>query len=220
MPKYAKLQKNIDGKDKYVITPQIPGGYITPEKLIKIGEVAKKYNGSLRITSAQKIAIGNLKEEDIDKIWEELDMEPAIKNICSVINIEMCSANFCRRSKYPIIGLGMKITKKFHGMELPGKVKIAVAGCKNACINAYIKDIGILSDSSGKLFIVVGGKGGLNPRKYDILAENLNEYEVMSIIKNLLDLYKEKSIEYEKFTNFIDRITIEKLTKYIYKTRV
>ena len=90
MAKYAKIQKNIDGKEKYSITPQIPGGYITPENLIKIGEVAKKYNASLKLTSAQKICIGNLKEEDIDNIWKELDMEPAIKNICSVINIEVC----------------------------------------------------------------------------------------------------------------------------------
>ena len=58
MAKYAKIQKNIDGKERYSITPQIPGGYITPENLIKIGEVAKKYNASLKVTSAQKICKG------------------------------------------------------------------------------------------------------------------------------------------------------------------
>ena len=79
-----RYKKNIDGKEKYSITPQIPGGYITPDNIIKIGKVAKKYNASLKLTSAQKICIGNLKEEDIDLIWKELDMEPAIKNICSV----------------------------------------------------------------------------------------------------------------------------------------
>ena len=142
-------------------------------------------------------------------------MEPAIKNICSVINIEMCSANFCRRSKYPIIGLGMKVTKRFHGMELPGKVKIAVAGCKNACITAYTKDIGILSNIDGKLFIVVGGKGGLKPRKYNLLAENLSEDEVMYIIDKVLNFYKKNATEGERFTSFIDRITIEVLTQYI-----
>ena len=209
MPKYAKLQKNINGKERYVITPMIPGGYLTPQTLIKIGEVAKKYNASVRLTSAQKIAIGNLKEEDIDSIWEDLGMEPAIKSICSVINVEMCSANFCRRSKYPIIGLGMKVTKKFHGMELPGKVKIAVAGCKNACINAYTKDIGILSNVDGNLFIVIGGKGGVNPRKYDILAESLNEIEVIDIINKLLCLYKKSALDGEKFTMFIERIGIK-----------
>lgn len=215
MEKYAKIQKNINGKELYSITPQIPGGYITPENLIKIGSVAQKYNASLKVTSAQKISIGNLKKEDIDSIWKELDMEPAIKNICSVINVEVCSANFCKRSKYPIIGIGMKLTRKFQGVDLPGKVKIAVAGCKNACINAYTKDIGVLSDVDGNLFIVVGGKGGLKPRKHDLLAENLSEKDVMNIIDNLLCYYKENGMEKERLSSFIDRVGIEKIKKEV-----
>lgn len=215
MEKYAKIQKNINGKELYSITPQIPGGYITPENLIKIGSVAQKYNASLKVTSAQKISIGNLKKEDIDSIWKELDMEPAIKNICSVINVEVCSANFCKRSKYPIIGIGMKLTRTFQGIDLPGKVKIAVAGCKNACINAYTKDIGVLSDVDGNLFIVVGGKGGLKPRKHDLLAENLSEKDVMNIIDNLLCYYKENGMEKERLSSFIDRVGIEKIKKEV-----
>ncbi|QJA08252.1 NAD(P)/FAD-dependent oxidoreductase [Romboutsia sp. CE17] len=215
MKKYAKLQKNIDGKEKYSITPMIPGGYITPDQLIKIGEVAKKYKASVRLTSAQKITIGNLMKEDIDNIWKDLNMEPAIKDICSVINIDICSANFCRRSKYPIIGLGMKITKKYHGMELPAKVKIAVAGCKNSCTNAYSKDIGVLPDIDGKLFIVIGGKSGLKQRKYDLLADNLNERDVMLIIGKLLNYYKINALEGERLSSFIDRLSIEKIKEDI-----
>lgn len=215
MKKYAKLQKNIDGKEKYSITPMIPGGYITPDQLIKIGEVAKKYKASVRLTSAQKITIGNLMKEDIDNIWKDLNMEPAIKDICSVINIDICSANFCRRSKYPIIGLGMKITKKYHGMELPAKVKIAVAGCKNSCTNAYSKDIGVLPDIDGKLFIVIGGKSGLKQRKYDLLADNLNERDVMLIIGKLLNYYKINALERERLSSFIDRLSIEKIKEDI-----
>ena len=212
---YAKLQKNIDGKEKYSITPMIPGGYVTPDQLIKIGEVAKKYKASVRLTSAQKITIGNLMKEDIDNIWKDLNMEPAIKDICSVINIDICSANFCRRSKYPIIGLGMKITKKYHGMELPAKVKIAVAGCKNSCTNAYSKDIGVLPDIDGKLFIVIGGKSGLKQRKYDLLADNLNERDVMLIIGKLLNYYKINALEGERLSSFIDRLSIEKIKEDI-----
>ncbi|MGL5329849.1 MAG: NAD(P)/FAD-dependent oxidoreductase, partial [Peptostreptococcaceae bacterium] len=41
----GNLQKIKNGKKTYAITPHIPGGFITPDNLIKIGEVAKKYNG-------------------------------------------------------------------------------------------------------------------------------------------------------------------------------
>ena len=64
------------------------------------------------------------------------------KNQYSVKNVEICPANFCKRSKYPTIGIGMKISKNFHGMPLPNRTKIGVAGCRNACSSVYSKDIG------------------------------------------------------------------------------
>ena len=79
MSSYGNLQKIRNGKRTFAITPHIPGGFILPDKLIKIGEVAKKYNGVLKINSGQRILITNLKEEDLPAIWEELDMEPAVK---------------------------------------------------------------------------------------------------------------------------------------------
>ena len=84
MSHYGNLQKIKNGKRTYGITPHIPGGFILPETLIKIGEVAKKYNGVLKITSGQRILITNLKEEDLKDIWEDLGMEPAVKNQYSV----------------------------------------------------------------------------------------------------------------------------------------
>ena len=94
----------------------------------------------------------NLKEEDLKDIWEDLGMEPAVKNQYSVKNVEICPANFCKRSKYPTIGIGMKISKNFHGMPLPNRTKIGVAGCRNACSSVYSKDIGVLVDIDGKFF--------------------------------------------------------------------
>ncbi|MGL5702580.1 hypothetical protein, partial [Cetobacterium sp.] len=115
----GNLQKIKDGKRTYGITPHIPGGFITPDKLIKIAEVAKKYKGVLKITSGQRVLITNLKEEDLGPIWDELGMEPAVRTQNSVKNVEICPANYCKRSKYPTIGIGMKISNNFHGMELP-----------------------------------------------------------------------------------------------------
>ncbi len=57
MSKYGNLQKIKDDKITYAITPHIPGGFVLPDKLIKISEVAKKYKGVLKITSGQRIMI-------------------------------------------------------------------------------------------------------------------------------------------------------------------
>lgn len=209
MSVYGNLQKIKDGKRTYAITPHIPGGFILPDNLIKIGEVAKKYKGVLKITSGQRILITNLKQEDLPTIWEELGMEPAVKVQNSLKNVEMCPANYCKRSKYPTIGIGMKISKNFHGMELPCRTKIGVAGCKNACTSVYSKDIGVIVDLDSTFFITVGGSAGYYPRSADILTKGLLEKDAFNIVKTILFYYKDTAKAGEKLGDFIDRISLD-----------
>lgn len=209
MSAYGNLQKIKDGKRTYAITPHIPGGFILPDNLIKIGEVAKKYKGVLKITSGQRILITNLKQEDLPTIWEELGMEPAVKVQNSLKNVEMCPANYCKRSKYPTIGIGMKISKNFHGMELPCRTKIGVAGCKNACTSVYSKDIGVIVDLDSTFFITVGGSAGYYPRSADILTKGLLEKDAFNLVKTILFYYKDTAKAGEKLGDFIDRISLD-----------
>ena len=209
MSSYGNLQKIRNGKRTFAITPHIPGGFILPDKLIKIGEVAKKYNGVLKINSGQRILITNLKEEDLPAIWEELDMEPAVKVQNSLKNVEMCPANYCKRSKYPTIGIGMKISKNFHGMQLPCRTKIGVAGCRNACSSVYSKDIGVLVDLDKKFYITAGGSAGYYPRSSDLVTKGLSEEEAFKLVKTILYYYKDNAQPGEKLGDFIDRISID-----------
>ena len=209
MSSYGNLQNIRNGKRTFAITPHIPGGFILPDKLIKIGEVAKKYNGVLKINSGQRILITNLKEEDLPAIWEELDMEPAVKVQNSLKNVEMCPANYCKRSKYPTIGIGMKISKNFHGMQLPCRTKIGVAGCKNACTSVYSKDIGVLVDLDKKFYITAGGSAGYYPRSSDLVTKGLSEEEAFKLVKTILYYYKDNAQPGEKLGDFIDRISID-----------
>ena len=209
MSVYGNLQKIRNGKRTYAITPHIPGGFILPDDLIKIGEVAKKYKGVLKLTSGQRILITNLKQEDLPAIWEELGMEPAVKVQNSLKNVEICPANYCKRSKYPTIGIGMKLSKKFHGMELPCRTKIGVAGCKNACTSVYSKDIGVMVDLDSTFYITVGGSAGYYPRSADLVTRGLSEEGAFNLVKTILYYYKNTANPGEKIGDFIDRISIE-----------
>lgn len=206
---YGNLQKIRNGKRTYAITPHIPGGFILPDDLIKIGEVTKKYKGVLKLTSGQRILITNLKEEDLPAIWEELGMEPAVKVQNSLKNVEICPANYCKRSKYPTIGLGMKISRRFHGMELPCRTKIGVAGCKNACTSVYSKDIGVMVDLDKTFYITVGGSAGYYPRSSDLVTKGLSEEQAFNLVETILYYYKNTAQPGEKLGDFIDRISIE-----------
>lgn len=208
MSNYGNLQKVKDGKRKYAITPHIPGGFITPENLEKIAKVAKKYNGVIKLTSGQRILITNLEEEDLERIWEELDMVPAVKTQNSVKNVEMCPAGFCKRSKYNTIGIGMRLSKRYQWAEMPCRTKIGVAGCKNACGSVYSKDVGIIADKTG-FIVTVGGSAGYNPRMSDIIAIDLKEEDAEQLVDIILYYYKDIAEPGEKLGFLIDRIGIE-----------
>lgn len=210
MAYHGNLQKIRNGKRTFAITPHIPGGFIKPEGLIKIGEVAKKYGGVLKITSGQRILITNLQEEDLPAIWEELGMKPAVVTQNSLKNVELCPANFCKRSKYPTIGIGMRLSRKFQGMELPCRTKIGVAGCRNACGSVYAKDIGVLVDFDKMFFVTAGGSAGFHPRPSDIITRGLTEDEAFALVETILEYYNEYAMAGEKLGDFIDRISIDK----------
>ena len=205
---YGNLQKIRDGKRTFGITPHIPGGFISPDSLEKIAQVARKYNGVIKITSGQRILITNLKVENLAEVWKELDMEPAIETANSVKNVEICPAGFCKRSKYNTIGIGMKLLKKYHKMEMPCRTKIGVAGCRNACGSIYARDVGVIADISG-LMVVAGGSVGYNPRIADVIAINLNEKEALKLVDIIFDYYKEKAELGEKLSFMIERLGID-----------
>lgn len=216
MSNYGNLQKVIDGKRKFGITPHIPGGFITPENLEKIAIVAKRYNGVIKITSGQRILITNLEESDLPLIWEELGMMPAVKTQNSVKNIEMCPAGFCKRAKHNTIGIGMRLSKRYHWAEMPCRTKIGVAGCRNACGSVYSKDVGIIADKTG-FMVTVGGSGGYNPRMSDIIAIDLTEKAAENLVDIIFEYYKENAEAGEKLGFFIDRIGIEKFKSDVFK---
>ncbi len=208
-PKYANLQKIRNGNKTYAVTPRIPGGFIKPELLVKIGEVAQKYQGTLKITSGQRIMITGLKADDVNKVWEELGMEPAVLSPYSVKNVEMCPASFCKRAKQNSLRLGMKLEKTFYGAQTPNRTKIGVAGCRNACTSVYAKDIGVIADVDGYI-VTVGGSAGFHQRLSDIVTIGLTEDHAFLLVKVIVDYYNEHAGTGEKLGDFIDKITFAK----------
>lgn len=213
---YGNLQKIRNGKRKFAITPFIPGGFITADALEKIAIVTKKYNGVIKITSGQRIMITNLEETDLMNIWAELGMEPAIKSQFSVKNVEMCPAGFCKRSKHNTIGIGMKLSNKFHGAEMPNRTKIGVCGCRNACGSVYSKDVGVIADITG-FIVTAGGSSGFHPRLSDIISVDLNEKQAFEMVEKILAYYKKEAETGEKLGPFIDRIGLEEFKGEVLK---
>ncbi|MBP2626896.1 MAG: redox-disulfide-like protein [Firmicutes bacterium] len=209
LPKGANLQKIRDENRTYAITPHLPGGFIKPDLMRKYADVAEKYHGVMKLTSAQRVMITGLKAEDIENIWQELDMKPAMGFANCVRSVKICPGNvFCKRGKQDSIKLGMELDKLYHKKEMPSRMKLGVAGCQNSCAEVYIKDIGVMGTDLG-WDVYVGGSAGSHPRLADLLIEGLDYDEALHIV-DVIVRYYQKNADIERVGQFIDRIGLKK----------
>ena len=197
-------------KETFAIAPHVPCGIITPAQLRKLADVAEKFDvAAVKITSAARIALVGIKKDDIDNVWNELDMPKGHAVGLCVRSVKACPGTaFCRLGKQDSLGMGMKLDKIYHGMAFPSKTKIGVSGCLNQCAENCIKDIGLLGKKDGWT-IQIGGKGTSKPRLADVLIENLNTEEALSAVEAVVNYYKENGKKLERMGKMIDRIGLD-----------
>jgi NAD(P)H-nitrite reductase large subunit len=209
LPKGANLQKIRDGKKTYAITPHLPGGFMKPEVMESFARVARKYHGTLKLTSAQRVMITGLEAEDVDNIWNELGMEPAMGFANCVRSVKICPGTaFCKRGKQDSIKLGLELDRRYIKKEMPSRMKLGVSGCLNSCSEAVIKDIGVIGTDDG-WDVYAGGSAGSHPRLADQLITGLNYDDTLKII-DIVVRYYQKNADIERVGQFIDRIGFEK----------
>ena len=199
-------------KETYAIAPHIPCGVITPAQLRVIADVAEKYHcQALKLTSAARIALVGLREEDVDAVWADLGMSPGHAVGLCVRSIKACpGAQFCRLALQDSLGMGMKLDEKFHGYQLPGKLKMGVSGCTNMCAENCIKDISLLGKKKGWT-VMAGGNGARKPRLAEVVAEDLDDQQALQMVARIVDYYAQNGQKNERLGAMIDRIGLQTL---------
>lgn len=191
--KRAILQRD---RETYAIAPHIPGGVTTTATLRKICDVVDKYNLQLKLTSAQRIALFGVREEEIDTVWDELAERPGATIGLCVRSIKICPGTTqCKRAVQDSIALGLRLDAIYHAMPLPNKMKMGVSGCMLSCAEIAIKDIGIMGTPKGWR-VMVGGNAGPRPRLADFLTETpADEDAVLAVVEQVIAWYRQSGRE-------------------------
>lgn len=219
-----QLKKDIAGqgaiiqrdRETYAIAPHLPGGITDTATLRKLADIGDKYGCKLvKVTSAQRIALVGLKEEDLENTWKDLNMNMGAAIGFCVRSVKICPGmDFCKRAKQDSVGIGLKLDSKYHGMQLPNKLKIGVSGCPNSCAESAVKDIGIIGTSNGYK-ILVGGNAGGQPRIADMIYEGKTGEEVLAIVDSIITLYSSAARKGQRLSKFTDIIGADNLLRYV-----
>ena len=194
-------------KETYAIAPHIPCGVVTPDLLRKIADVAENYNAqTLKITGATRIAIVGLKEEDIDRAWEDLGMDQGAAVGMCVRSIRACpGTTFCRLANQDSLKIATILDERYHGRNLAGKFKMAVSGCRLSCSESWVRDVGLIGDKKGWK-LVIGGNVGAVPRIAKELVTDLSDDEVLVAVDKVVEYYNDNAKTGERLGKMIERL--------------
>lgn len=183
---------NIQRGGSYSVVPRIPGGEITPDKLIALGMVGKKYNLYTKITGGQRIDMFGANKGDLPDIWEELinaGFETGQAYAKAVRTVKSCVGTaWCRFGQQDSVSFAVKVEERYKGVRAPHKIKFAVSGCVRECAEAQSKDVGYIATENG-YNVYVAGNGGAKPRHGDLLCADVDEATALRYTDRFLMFY-------------------------------
>ncbi|RBM11205.1 nitrite reductase (NAD(P)H) [Prauserella sp. PE36] len=187
-----KFLANMQRNGTYSVVPRIPGGEITPDKLIVIGEVAKEFGLYTKITGGQRIDLFGATVDQLPLIWRRLvdaGFESGHAYGKALRTVKSCvGTTWCRYGQQDSVGLAVELELRYRGLRSPHKLKSAVSGCARECAEARSKDFGIIATEQG-WNLYVGGNGGAIPRHADLLVSDVDTETLIKIIDRFLMFY-------------------------------
>ena len=201
----ANLQRN----GSYSVVPRIPGGEITPDKLIVIGEVARDFGLYTKITGGQRIDMFGARVDQLPAIWTRLvdaGFESGHAYGKSLRTVKSCvGQTWCRYGVQDSVKMAIQLELRYRGLRSPHKLKSAVSGCQRECAEAASKDFGVIATASG-WNLYVGGNGGATPRHADLLAKDLSDAELVRLIDRFLMFYIRTADRLERTSTWLERL--------------
>ena len=201
----ANIQKN----GTYSVMPRVPGGEITPGKLVALGQVAEKYGLYCKITGGQRIDLLGARLDQLPPIWSELiaaGFESGHAYGKSLRTVKSCvGSTWCRYGVQDSTTLAVNLELRYRGLRSPHKFKAGVSGCTRECAEAQSKDFGLIATEKGwNLF--VGGNGGVTPRHAQLLAQDLDEETLTRYLDRFLMYYVRTADRLQRTSTWLDKM--------------
>ncbi len=215
-PELAALQDsndyflgNIQKDGSYSVVPRMPGGEVTPDGLIAVGQVAKKYGLYTKVTGGARIDMFGARVEQLPLIWEELivaGFESGHAYGKSLRTVKSCvGSTWCRYGVGDSTGLAVALENRYKGLRAPHKIKFGVSGCTRECAEAQGKDVGVIATDKG-WNLYVCGNGGMKPRHAELIASDLTQDELIRLIDRFLMFYVRTADRLQRTSTWRDNL--------------
>ena len=200
---------NIQKDGTYSVIPRVPGGEITPDKLIVLGEVAQEFGLYTKITGAQRVDLFGARVDQLPLIWEKLvaaGFESGHAYGKALRTVKSCvGSTWCRFGVQDSTGLAIELEQRYRGLRAPHKLKSAVSGCTRECAEAQGKDFGIIATENGwNLYLC--GNGGMKPQHAVLFATDIDTETLIKYIDRFLIFYIRTADKLERTATWFNKL--------------
>ncbi|EGZ10423.1 hypothetical protein PHYSODRAFT_317690 [Phytophthora sojae] len=212
----ANLQKS----GQFSVVPRVAGGEITPDKLIVLGQVAKKFDLYTKITGGQRVDLFGAQKQGLPEIWRmlvEAGFESGHAYGKSLRTVKSCvGTTWCRYGQQDSVGFAIFLENRYRGIRSPHKLKGGVSGCTRECAEARGKDFGCIATDTG-YNVYVGGNGGTNPRHATLLASDVPQDLAVKYLDRYIMYYIMTADRLQRTSKWLDTLEggIEQLRRVV-----
>ena len=200
---------NIQRDGTYSVVPRVPGGEITPDKLIVLGEVARDFGLYTKITGGQRIDLFGARVDQLPHIWRRLidaGFESGHAYGKALRTVKSCvGSTWCRFGVQDSTSLAIEVELRYRGLRSPHKLKSAVSGCTRECAEAQSKDFGIIATENG-WNLYVCGNGGIKPQHAVLLATDIDKETLIKYIDRFLIFYIRTADRLERTATWFNKL--------------
>ena len=215
-PEHAGLQDtndrylgNIQRDGTYSVVPRLAGGEVTPDQLITLGVVAKKYSLYTKVTGGQRIDMFGARLDQLPAIWTELvaaGFESGHAYGKSLRTVKSCvGSTWCRYGVQDSLGAAIRIENRYKGLRSPHKLKGGVSGCARECAEAQSKDFGIIATEKG-YNLYVCGNGGMKPQHAALFASDIDEETLVRYLDRFLMFYVRTADRLQRTASWLNNL--------------
>ncbi|KAK7753894.1 hypothetical protein SLS62_004260 [Diatrype stigma] len=201
---------NLQRNGTFSVVPRVSAGEITPDRLIAIGEVARRYDLYTKITGGQRIDMFGARKQDLPDIWRRLvaaGLESGHAYAKSLRTVKSCvGTTWCRYGVGDSVGMAVRVEERYKSIRSPHKIKGGVSGCVRECAEAQSKDFGLIATEKG-WNIFVGGNGGAKPRHAELLAKDVAPSEVIPILDRYLMFYIRTADRLQRTARWMEQLS-------------
>ncbi|BCI51011.1 nitrite reductase large subunit [Mycolicibacterium litorale] len=209
---------NIQRNGSYSVVPRVPGGDITPEQLILIGEIARDFDLYTKITGGQRIDLFGARVEQLPEIWRRLvegGMESGHAYGKALRTVKSCvGSDWCRYGQQDSVQMAIDLELRYRGLRAPHKIKMGVSGCARECAEARGKDVGVIATEHG-WNLYVGGNGGMTPAHAQLLAGDLDDETLIRYIDRFLMFYIRTADRLQRTAPWVEQLGLDHVREVV-----